>query len=151
VDAIRELRDEHDALTAEAHAVRRALAEGDAAGAAALLAGMVDHLGRHVRREESGVFAALREQGDFADEVEALEGEHVHLDAAIAALDPAAPDFGSRVCALLDELAAHIEREDLGIFPVSVVTLGARGWETVDAAHREVPTFVAQADDQEVA
>jgi hypothetical protein len=80
VDAIGELRDEHFALTEEAHLVRRSLADGDRQLAVERLAGLVTHLTGHVRREERGVFAALREQGDFTAEVEALEGEHVALD-----------------------------------------------------------------------
>ena len=44
--------------------------------------------------------------------------------------------------ALLDDLGDHVEREDLGIFPVSVVTLGAAGWQTVDRAHAESPSFL---------
>ena len=43
---------------------------------------------------------------------------------------------------LLDDLAAHIDREDYGIFPVSVVTLGAAGWTTVDRAHSTTPSFL---------
>ena len=44
--------------------------------------------------------------------------------------------------ALLDDLDTHVEREDLGIFPVSVVTLGATGWATVDDARRDSPSFL---------
>lgn len=43
---------------------------------------------------------------------------------------------------LLDDLDAHVEREDLGIFPVSVVTLGATGWATVDEARRNSLTLL---------
>ena len=43
---------------------------------------------------------------------------------------------------LLDDLDAHVEREDLGIFPVSVVSLGARGWAIVDEAHTRSPSFL---------
>ena len=50
----------------------------------------------------------------------------------------------ARVLALLEELEEHIEREDLGIFPVSVVTLGAAGWATVERAHRDLPTFLTE-------
>lgn len=143
VDAIGELRDEHVALLDEAHAVRRAVAAGDRSAAVEALTGLVGHLTRHVQREERGVFTALREQGDFADEVLALEGEHLALDGAIASLDPRGVDFEARVLGLLEELDEHIEREDLGIFPVSVVTLGAAGWDTVERAHAELPTFLA--------
>ena len=144
VDAIGELRDEHTSLVEQAGGVRRALSAGDRAGVTAQLTELVGHLGRHVAREERGIFTALQEQGDFAAEVEALEGEHVALDGAIAALDPDGIDFEARVLGLLDELDEHIEREDLGIFPVSVVTLGAAGWATVERAHRDLPTFLTE-------
>jgi len=142
VDAIGELRDEHAALQEAAHEVRDALAAGDGPGAAGHLNRMVGNLARHVAREEQGIFTALRDQGEFADEIDALEGEHLALDAAVSSLDPEASDFEPRVLGLLEELDVHIEREDLGIFPVSVVTLGATGWATVDRARAELPTFL---------
>jgi hemerythrin-like domain-containing protein len=144
VAAIGELREEHLALQVQAHGIRRALAEGDRPSALDRLGRLVAHLGRHVEREERGMFTALREQGEFADEVDALEGEHVALDAAIASLDPRRDDFEAAVTGLLAELDTHIEREDLGIFPVSVVTLGATGWATVERAHAEHPTFLTE-------
>ena len=142
VPSIAELMDEHAALLHEAAGVRAALGAGDRALAADRLGVLVAHLGTHVSREETGVFTALRRAGDFVEEVEALEEEHVGLDRAVADLDQAAPDFGDRVTRALDDLAEHIEREDLGIFPVSVVSLGASGWETVGLAHARYPTFL---------
>ena len=147
VDAVGELRDEHAALVEQAHGVRRALTAGERPEAARLLSAMVAHLARHVAREERGIFTALRDQGDFAEEIEALEGEHLALDGAIAALDPAGADFDAGVLGLLEELDEHVEREDLGIFPVSVVTLGAAGWATVESAHRDLPTFLTERTD----
>jgi hemerythrin-like domain-containing protein len=144
VDAIRELKSEHDALVDEAEDVRRALAADDRTRAVELMKHLVDHLGSHVHREERGIFTAMREKGEFVDEVEALEGEHVHLDAGIEELDPDGPDFEAKVAALFRELEEHIEREDLGIFPASVVTLGAAGWETVEQAHADIPTFLPE-------
>jgi hypothetical protein len=43
---------------------------------------------------------------------------------------------------LLRELDEHIERENLGIFPVSVVTLGAGGWDQVERARQTHSTFL---------
>lgn len=143
VESIRELRDEHDALSGQAFHVRHALASGDRGAARVLLDELVSHLVQHVTREELGMFAALRTQGEFADEVAALEGEHRAMDVVVADLDPDDPGFVARVTALLDDLEAHIEREDLGIFPVAVVTLGATGWATVEAAHEQHPSFLA--------
>lgn len=143
VPAIGELRDEHVALSDAAHGVLRAIADGDRQGAHARLSHLVADLVRHVEREELGIFTALREQGEFAEEVAALEGEHASLDAAVAALDPDSDDFDVAVARLLSELDEHIEREDLGIFPVSVVTLGASGWDLVDQVHTGHPSFLS--------
>lgn len=142
VPPIAELMDEHLALLDEAHHVRRALGAGDRTAAGAHLDDLVRHLASHVRREEHGIFAALRADGEYVEEVDLLEGEHRGFDAAIAALDLDAADLESRVARLLRELDDHVERENLGVFPVSVVTLGAAGWELVDRAHAETPTFL---------
>jgi len=142
VAPIAELMDEHTALLDEAYYVRKALGENDRLGALLRLRTLVEHLQQHVHREETGVFTALRETGEFLDEVEALEGEHRSFDAMLEALDVESPDFAEGVATLLSELNQHVERENLGVFPVSVVTLGARGWDVVDRAHAETPTFL---------
>ena len=143
VEPIAELMDEHLALLEIAGDVRRHLTAGDRAACARAVAELGPRLTRHVGREERGVFAALRDQGDFVDAVEELETEHVAFDKALARLDPHAPDFDRAVADLLDELSEHIDKENLGIFPVAVVTLGARGWETVGTAHDAEPSFLA--------
>jgi iron-sulfur cluster repair protein YtfE (RIC family) len=134
--------DEHDALVDQSHDLRRALGSPDHLGVEDLLADLVAHLQRHVQREEDGIFRALRDSGEFLDEVDALEGEHGDFQKAIAALHPGASDFHASLTSLLDDLAAHVNREDYGIFPVSVVTLGAAGWTTVDRAHSAAPSFL---------
>jgi hemerythrin-like domain-containing protein len=106
------------------------------------LSGLVADLERHVRREEDGIFRALRVAGDFVDEIDELEGEHRELAAVIAGLDVDSPSFEAQVSRLLDDLAVHVEREDLGVFPVSVVTLGADGWEIIERAHQKSPSFL---------
>ena len=144
VEPIAELMDEHYALLDEAHQVRKAMASGDRETAYAHVRRLVTHLDIHVGREEQGIFTALREQGEFVDEVELLEGEHRAFDAGIAALDPASADFEHAVSVLLVELDDHVERENLGIFPASVVSLGARGWDLVEAARADHPTFLEE-------
>lgn len=142
VPPIAELMDEHTALLDEAVSVRKALSESDPARALELLRVLVDHLQRHVRREEHGVFPALRATGEFVEEVDELESEHRSFDAMLAELDAGAPDFAGRVTDLLHVLDVHVQRENLGIFPVSIVTLGAEGWDLVSQAHDETPTFL---------
>ena len=147
VEPIAELMDEHYALLDDAHLVRRAMASGDREGALEHLRRLVAHLDTHVRREEVGVFAALRDKGEYVEEVEVLEKEHVMLDEGIAALDPESPEFERAVAILLLELDEHVERENLGIFPASVVTLGAKGWDTVEQARAAYPTFLGEGGD----
>ena len=51
---------------------------------------------------------------------------------------------GCRGVEPIAELDDHIERENLGIFAVSVVTLGAPGWELVERARQAYPTFLEE-------
>lgn len=143
VAPLAELMDEHLALLDLAGQVRRDLVQGRRAQALEVLQRIGVLLDRHARREEDGVFAALRDSGDFVEEVDQLTGEHGDFRERIAALRPETEDLRPRVDELIGELSDHIDREDLGIFPVSVVTLGSRGWEQVDAVHVAQPSFLA--------
>lgn len=145
VPPIAELMDEHYALLDDAHLVRRALAAGDRAEAAVHLGRLVGHLDQHVRKEERGLFTALRDSGEFVEEVDQLEGEHRAFDARVETLDPAHPRFEEIVADLLRELDEHIERENLGVFPASVVTLGSHGWNLVEDARVAEPSFLTSA------
>jgi hemerythrin-like domain-containing protein len=142
VEPIAELMDEHLELLELSGDVRRHLTAGDRSSAARVLGELAARLDRHVSREERGIFTAMKDQGDFVEAVEDLEAEHVSLDGAIVTLDPAGTDFEARVTRLLGELAEHIDKENLGIFPVAVVSLGASGWETVGRAHEADPSFL---------
>ena len=142
VPAIADLKAEHESLVDQASQVRVALTSADPATAMRLVTRLVGHLTSHVVREENGIFRALRESGEYGEEVDALEGEHRDLELAIAGLDIGSPEFAGRVTRLLDDLEAHVQREELGIFPASVVTLGAAGWNLVDEAHTRTPSFL---------
>jgi hemerythrin-like domain-containing protein len=146
VPPVAELMDEHTALVDQAQHVRHALSSGDPAAAMSRLSRLVAHLDRHVLREEAGIFRAMRDTGEFVDEIDQLETEHRDFAETIAGLDSDASDFGALVTRLLDDLDQHVEREDLGIFPVSVVTLGATGWAIVDEAHTRSPSFLHDPD-----
>jgi hemerythrin-like domain-containing protein len=142
VPPIAELMDEHTALVDLAHHLRQDLGAGRPSAARAGLAVLVADLERHVQREEKGIFSALRAAGEFIDEIDELEAEHRDFATVIAGLEIGSADFEAQVSKMLDDLAVHVEREDLGIFPVSVVTLGATGWATVERAHTESPSFL---------
>jgi hemerythrin-like domain-containing protein len=141
---VKELMTEHRYLQDEVDHIRRALAAGDRNGVGTRLKELLAHLERHVSREERGIFTALRRQGDYVDEVADLEGEHRWLDEAASGLDPQSPELTDALSRLFDALEAHIQREDLGIFPVSVVTLGADGWDVVQRAHDDDPSFLEE-------
>ena len=142
VPAIADLMAEHAALVDQAGHLRETLRSGDLAAVRYGLTELVARLTGHVRREEDGIFAALRSTGEYIDEVDALEDEHRDLETAIAELDISSPAFAATVTRLLDDLDLHVQREELGIFPVSVVTLGAGGWNIVDEAHTRTPSFL---------
>lgn len=132
VEPIAELMDEHHVMLELGGDIRRALDVGDTQRADDLLVRLAELLLPHVDVEERGVFAALREEGEFVDHVDELAREHVHLDRLLVGLAAASP---AAVVTFLDALDEHIAKEDLGLFPVAVVSLGAAGWDRVTAAH----------------
>ena len=135
VEPIAQLMDEHFDLLDLSGTIRRLLADDDRMGAWALLGELAERLSDHVQREERGVFRALREQNEFLEAVQELEAEHIDFDEGLSELGLDDPNLETRVASLLDELSLHIDKENLGIFPVTVVTLNATGWATVTAAH----------------
>jgi hemerythrin-like domain-containing protein len=143
IEPLAELMDEHLALLDVSGDIRRRLMHRDRDRAMELLHDIGGLLDRHVRREEDGVFTALRQTGEFTDEVDDLEAEHRDFESQIAALYEHADDFADRVDRLLTDLAHHMDREDLGVFPVSTVTLHASGWDLVTDVHQQQPSFLA--------
>ena len=137
VEPIADLMDEHLELLELAGDVRRHLTRRDREAVRDALVALGQLLDDHVGREERGVFAAMKAQGDFADAVLDLETEHDSFAGSLGTLDPDSPDFGHRVRRLLEELSTHIDKENLGVFPAAVVSLGASGWDLVARAHAE--------------
>ncbi len=135
IEPLAQLMDEHMRLLEIAGDLRRALLEQQAARALELRRELEALLAVHTGVEEAGVFTALRQQGDYVEQVDELEGEHVTLDAAAAGLDLDSPGAVESLDRLVADLTDHIDKENLGIFPVAVVTLGATGWDIVGRAH----------------
>jgi len=139
--------DEHYELLDIGGTIRRHLEAGERAEAWALLSPFADKLLSHIGWEERGVFRALKDQGEFVETVDELEQEHLDMDEDISSLDLDDPTFEARVTALLDHLTVHVDKENLGIFPVSTVTLSATGWDTVERAQREAGRWHHHAHD----
>lgn len=140
VEPIADLMDEHLRLLEVVGDLRRALIRGDRDAAGAGRTELVDLLAAHTAREEAGIFAALRLQGEYVDQIDVLEGEHGSLDGALGTIDLDAADATARLDRFVADLSDHIDKENLGIFPVAVVTLGAPGWEVVERAHERSNT-----------
>lgn len=145
IEPLAELMDEHLAILDDAGDVEKALRRGNRERVLELLERLRLRLADHVKREEDGVFAALAELGEFTDEIDELTREHRELDEFLRNVDPDDPMFTERIRKMATHLAEHIDREDLGIFPVSVVTLGAPGWDTVTRVHEASPSFLAES------
>lgn len=135
MEPIAELMDEHFELLEIAGKISRDLASGKRAAAEHGLLELERRLDKHVHREERGIFAALKAQGDFIDAIVHLEAEHATFDSELEDLAPRAAGFDERVGRLLQDLCDHIDKENLGVFPVAVTTLGASGWDIVSRAH----------------
>jgi hypothetical protein len=132
--AIAELMDQHDRIADLGSQVRRALAADDQSGARSTLGRLLAILDPHVAWEEAGLFVVLTAQGDFAEHVAALDAEHAGLSAALAAAESDPRGWGAGVVDMLDDLDAHIYRENFGLFPGAISVLDAADWQAIDAA-----------------
>lgn len=121
---------EHDELINVTGLLRRAVA----AGRTEEVAGLVDDVARllvpHTDAEEAGLFTVLRRDEDFSEHIDTLCGEHVDLDDLLARIRAGESHLVDRFDT---ELRSHIQREENGLFPASLTTLGGEEWDEVDA------------------
>lgn len=119
---------EHEDIVNGLGDLRRSVATGDGAliaSTARTLAGMLDP---HTASEERSLFAELRLDEEFTDEVDELCGEHHGLDQQLSAIaaghHDVLPDFEVA-------LRRHIDREENGLFPAAAIALGGEAWDRV--------------------
>jgi hemerythrin-like domain-containing protein len=130
---IRELSQEHDLALSLVRDIRIARDKGDVPRMAELASRIAAVLGPHAQVEERGLFPALA--ADFPDQMAALEAEHRQIAAVLGEAssgppqDPAWPD---RLAAALALLGAHIRKEEDGVFPAALASLGPADWETME-------------------
>jgi hypothetical protein len=96
-------------------------------------------LGPHTEVEEQGLFPALTP--DFPDYVAGLKAEHRRVEAALgeaAAGTPADPAWPARLAEALALLREHIFKEQDGVFPEALATLGGADWEAAEAVRSRV-------------
>jgi len=106
------------------------------------LVGQIDALlAPHAIVEERGLFPAMAV--DFPLEIAALEHEHHRVEAVLAELRRAGsdlpsgplagPDWPERLIEALAVLRRHIIREQEGVFPAALSTLGTEQWRRLEA------------------
>jgi hemerythrin-like domain-containing protein len=137
ITAIGELTREHNLVVALISEVRAA--RGDAGLMAALARRISAVLVPHTAVEEHGLFPLLAD--DFPEQVAALEAEHRRIEAVLGAAaggTPADPDWPDRLMAVLEVLREHILKEQDGVFPAALTSLGGTDWDAVDAVRARV-------------
>ena len=131
---ISELTREHDLVGGLMSEARAAHARADTARMAGLARQIATVLGPHTEVEEGGLFPALA--ADFPDQVAALEAEHRRVEAVLGEASagiPADPAWPGRFTEALAVLREHIIKEQDGVFPAALATLGTADWERVEA------------------
>jgi hemerythrin-like domain-containing protein len=139
VSAIADLTAEHDAVVDRIGHVRKAVLDGDTARAAELARGIADVLVPHTAVEELGLFPAMAPE--FPDAVAGLQAEHRLVASVLgeaAAGTPADESWPGRLVEVLAMLCKHIHKEQDGVFPAALTTLGPDEWDSVDRVRAEV-------------
>jgi hemerythrin-like domain-containing protein len=132
---IDELTREHDLVLSLIGDVREARRGADVPRMAHLARRIATVLGPHTQVEEQALFPALA--SDFPDQIAVLEAEHRRVEAVLAEAsagppeDPAWPDRLGETLAVLRE---HVFKEQDGVFPAALASLGASDWDAVEAA-----------------
>ncbi|MFF0105928.1 hemerythrin domain-containing protein [Streptomyces hirsutus] len=137
--AIDELTREHDEVVRLISHLRPAHEDGDVPRMAQVVREIAAVLGPHTRVEEHGLFPAMAE--DFPEQIAALEAEHRHVDEVLAqaagGLTPGDPVWPDRLMEAMEMLRDHILKEQDGVFPAALATLGTEQWEAVDAVREQ--------------
>jgi hemerythrin-like domain-containing protein len=92
---------------------------------------LLDLLERHVTKEETGLYPVILSTGGFSDDkVNALEAEHRDIHRSLTEGGFDRRDFYA--------LAAHIEDEEMELFPIAMLRFDDDEWAATDHAHRTV-------------
>ncbi len=123
------LMDQHEQIVNDVGALLRAHRSG--AGTAQAFVVLSEHLAAHLAREETGLFAELRTDPEFATHIARLCDEHDDIEVLLSRVRDGE---GDAVAALVDLLYRHIDKEDNGLFPAVAVAVDGSTWDAV-AAH----------------
>jgi hypothetical protein len=129
------LTSEHLAIEETAGLLRRAITDARHADALGLLDELLALLVPHTATEEGGLFTELRAEGSLAEAVVQLCAEHADIHGVLGGIDRTAPDWPA-VLAALGRLHRHIDNEEHGLFPASVIALPISAWDRITAGEQ---------------
>lgn len=129
IPLIRDFIAEHEQVTDLGARLTEALEHGDLDRARDVLAEVSDRLESHWQGEEDGLFAVMAREETYGEYIDALIAEHRDLRALLASADLTHPADRERVIAAMEELYAHIAKEEDGLFPASLTALSGDEWD----------------------
>ena len=141
IDVVGRFMREHVDIINATGVLRRAVEPGDHALVQESVAALRGLLDPHTEAEESGLFAVLAEDAEFAEHVRELCGEHVTLTGLLDRVQAGSYDL---VPALERFLRLHIDREENGLFPAAAIAFAGPEWDRVTALTPEPPSVVAE-------
>ncbi|MFD7406799.1 hemerythrin domain-containing protein [Streptomyces sp. NPDC059866] len=145
LETIDELTQEHERVVTLISHVRDARRDGAIARMAELVREIASVLGPHTQVEEHGLFPAMAEK--FPEQIAALEAEHRRIESVLAEADGpflTDPGWPDRLIDTLDLLREHILKEQDGVFPAALATLGTEEWEAVEKVRAEAGSALSR-------
>jgi hemerythrin-like domain-containing protein len=145
VPVIAELTAEHDRLRELGRALASAARADDRAAVRHHAWTMRQVLGPHTAVEEGALFPALA--AEYPDKMAALTEEHRSIDRTLDALshEPLPADWRERVSAAVHNLFEHILKEQDGVFPAALATLGPPEWDALAVVRERVGSGIEGA------
>lgn len=147
IRSVDELTREHDAALVDIRAGRQAAAAADRHAAAQAALRLLELLGPHTAIEEQALFPAMARE--HPDHVRGLTDEHAVVHAALAATalgGPPGTPWQETFLHALDVLREHILKEQDGLFPAALTSLGPGDWEAVEQVRAHVGSALRLAN-----
>jgi hemerythrin-like domain-containing protein len=143
IPLLRDYIAEHERVTGLGADLTDALRHGDLAAAKGFLADVAAELDRHWHGEEEGLFAVMHADQAYREYIDELVEEHRELRKLLAAAELTVAADRELIIAAMEELHAHIAKEEDGLFPASLTALSGEQWDEAMAAWRDAHTAIA--------